>query len=238
MANGPFARSKKDNLHLSHDARLRKRYYFEETTFRKVLTAGLRLFFSFIEDLTVRGLENLPEKGAIILASNHLTNYDVFPMQLALPRPIFFMGKSELFEQSFLDLVFRQLGGFPVYRGAQDEWAIHHARRVLDHGQVLGIFPEGKRSQGRGLRAGKTGAARLAITSGCPILPLAIWGTQKIFNTFPRRTPVQIRLGELIYASPDDSALALTDHFMFKLADMLPPGMRGVYSSRPPGFKV
>lgn len=179
------------------------------------------------------GVEHLPKTGPAVLAANHLTNFDVFPMQFILPRPIFFMAKAELHDNPLLDAVLRQLGSFPVNRGVRDEWAFTHARQVLEHGQVLGIFPEGKRSAGAGLRPAKTGAARLAMDAGCPIVPLSISGTQVMFHRFPRRTHIRIRLGEPLIPTDDDTALSLTDRLMFALADLLPPGMRGVYSQKP-----
>jgi 1-acyl-sn-glycerol-3-phosphate acyltransferase len=172
----------------------------------------------------------------VVLASNHLTNIDVFPIQFALKRTIFFMGKEELFRNPALDWALRQLGGFPVYRGANDAWAIRHAERVLEHGLVLGIFPEGTRNKGQGLRPAKTGAARLALKLDCPIVPMAVHGTQYLFRNFPKRIPVKISIGEPIYAEHGETVLNLTDRMMFALADMLPPEARGAYRYRPAGF--
>jgi 1-acyl-sn-glycerol-3-phosphate acyltransferase len=192
--------------------------------------------FAFFGKIQARGIEKLPVDGAVILAANHLTNFDVFPLQFALPRPIFYMGKEELFRNPVMDVLLRQLGGFPVYRGAQDAWAIRHAERVLENGQVLGIFPEGTRNNGAGLRPAKTGIARLAQAAGCPIVPAAIHGTQYIFRRFPHRTIVRISLGDAIYPEPNETHLNLTERVMFSLAEMLPPEARGVYRFRPPGF--
>jgi 1-acyl-sn-glycerol-3-phosphate acyltransferase len=218
------------------DPRERKRYYLEDTLLRRLLTALLRQIFRLFTVIEASGVEHLPERGGLVLAANHLNEYDVFPMQFVLPRLIFFMGKAELFKNPFLDPVLRRLGGFPVYRSTRDEWAIQHAQQILDRGMVLGIFPEGKRSQGRGLRAAKTGAARFALHADVPIVPLAVVGTDQMFANFPRRTKVNITIGEPIYPQHDESPLELTDRLMFTLAEMLPLRLRGVYSERPPGF--
>lgn len=218
------------------DPREKKRYYFENTTLRRVVTPLLTGFFHLFMDLSVWGIDYLPKNGSVVLAANHITNFDVFPIQISLPRLIFFMGKEELFRNPIMDAALRRLGGFPVFRGAGDEWAMEHAREVLRRGLVLGIFPEGSRSKGQGLRTGKTGAARLAIESGCPIVPLAVNGTQHMFRRPARRTPVTIKLGPPIYPAPHESSLALTDRLMFTLAEMLPPALRGVYSEHPRGF--
>jgi 1-acyl-sn-glycerol-3-phosphate acyltransferase len=107
---------------------------------------------------------------------------------------------------------------------------------VLEHGQVLGIFPEGTRGKGLGLRPAKTGAARLALAVGCPIVPMAVMGTQRIFHRFPKRALVSITLGAPLFPQHAESALALTDRLMFALADLLPPDQRGVYTQHPLGF--
>jgi 1-acyl-sn-glycerol-3-phosphate acyltransferase len=218
------------------DPRQRKRYYIEDTLLRRILTAMVRFLFRFFTVIKYSGVENLPSNGGVILVANHLTEFDVFPMQFVLPRLIFFMGKAELFNNPLLDPVFRRLGGFPVHRGERDEWAAQHAIDILEHGQMLGMFPEGKRSKGRGLHAAKTGAARFAIQTGVPLVPMAVIGTDLIFKRFPRRTRVTLSVGTPIYPSPDDSPLELTDRIMFDLANMLPRRLRGVYAERPPGF--
>ncbi len=218
------------------DPRQKKRYYIEETVFRRIAVVLLKVLFRAISQMEFLGTHNLPQKGPVVLVANHLTNFDVFPMQFALKRPIFFMAKSELHQNPLLDIILRQLGSFPVQRGARDEWAMRHAQQVLKEGHVLGIFPEGTRSKGRGLRTAKTGAARLAIGAPCPIVPVTVVGTHQMWREFPRRTNVTITIGEPIYPVEDDTALSLTDHVMFTLASMLPPALRGVYAERPPGF--
>ena len=80
------------------DPRDSKRFAFHATFFRKLLVAILRLVFRLIMKMEVHGLENLPAEGPVVVACNHVTNFDVFPMQLSLPRPVFYMAKSELFK--------------------------------------------------------------------------------------------------------------------------------------------
>jgi|SRR5689334_20487748 len=215
------------------DPRDKKKFYLTDTPQRRVMIAFARSLFRLAMELGVEGLENFPREGAVILASNHVTNFDVFPMQFALPRPIFFMGKAELFRNPIMDIFIRNLSGFPVNRGEKDVWAMRHAAKVLKHGQTLGMFPEGKRSKGQGLAVAKTGAARLAIDALCPIVPTLIVGSDRFFKRFPRRTRVQITLLPPLTPMAGENPLSLTDRLMFTLAEALPKEMRGVYGAVP-----
>ena len=115
---------------------------------------------------------------------------------------------------------------------------MRHAANILQHGQTLGMFPEGTRSKGTGLAVAKTGTARLAIEAGCPMLPMAVVGSDQFFKHFPRRTRVQITLLPPLRPKPGESPLALTDRLMFTLAQGLPEEMRGVYAEVPEGFRI
>lgn len=219
------------------DLRDKKRFYFHATPLRRFVVLALGGLFRLFMKMEVTGLEHFPFDGPVIIAANHVTNFDVIPMQLSLPRPIFYMGKAELFKYPIVEAIFRNVGAFPVFRGEKDQWALRHASRILAAGETLGMFPEGTRSKGRGLGVAKTGSARLAIEAGCPIVPMAIIGSDKFFRTFPRRTRVQVHLLTPILPSAHDTPLSLTEHLMFTLAAALPPGMRGVYSDIPKGFE-
>ena len=220
------------------DPREKKKYYLRDTPQRHLMVGAARVIFKLVMKLNVSGLENLPPQGPVILAANHVTNFDVFPMQFALSRPIFFMGKAELFRNPLLEVLLRNLGGFPVNRGEKDQWAIRQAAKVLKYGQVLGMFPEGKRSRGRGLAVAKTGVARLALETKSPIVPVAVIGSDKFFERFPHRARVSIELLQPIVPKPGETPLALTDRLMFTLAQSLPEEMRGVYAEMPKGFAM
>ena len=212
------------------DPRDRKQFVFHETSLRQFIRWSLEQSFRLIMKLEVRGMENVPLDGTLIVASNHNTNWDVIPMQLSLPRVIFFMGKAELFKFPLMDIVFRNCGAFPVNRGEKDAWAMRHALKVLEHGQTLGMFPEGHRSKGKGLGVAKTGTARLAIEANCPILPMAITGSDKFFKSFPHRTQVTVTFLPLLYPKPGEDLIVLTDRLMFTIASVLPEEMRGAYA--------
>jgi 1-acyl-sn-glycerol-3-phosphate acyltransferase len=220
------------------DPREKKKYYFADTPQRRAMIAVLRSLFKLVMKMEVVGLSNFPLRGRVILAANHVTNFDVFPIQFALPRPIFFMGKAELFRNPLLDVLLRNLSSFPVNRGEKDRWAIRHAAKILKHGQTLGIFPEGQRSKGRGLLVAKTGAARLAIDANCPIVMAAVTGSDKFFKRFPHRVRVRIEFLPPLLPKPGENPLALTDRLMFTLAQSLPENMRGAYAEMPRGFAM
>ena len=137
-----------------------------------------------------------------------------------------------------MDIIVRNLSAFPVNRGETDVWAMRHAAKVLNHGQVLATFPEGTRSNGRGLGVAKTGTARLALDAQCPIIPMAITTSDQFLKRFPHRTRVHIQLLPALRAKPNETPLALTDRLMFTLAQALPEEMRGVYLEMPRGFAI
>jgi 1-acyl-sn-glycerol-3-phosphate acyltransferase len=220
------------------DPRDKKKFYFADTPQRRVLIAVARSLFNLVMKVEVSGLKYFPREGPVILAAIHITEFDAFPMQSALPRRIFFMGKAELFQNPLMDFLLRNLSGFPVRRGEKDQWAMRHAAKVLNHGQTLGMFPEGRRSHGKGLAVAKTGAARLAIGANCPILLMAIVGSAQFFTRFSRRARVQLTLLPPLFPKPGENPQALTDRLMFTLAQALPEDIRGVYAERPRGFEM
>ena len=211
------------------DARDEMTFMLHATASRKWAVSVARVLFEVIMQLEADGCSTLPAGGGFILASNHVSNWDVVALQLALPRPIFFMGKAELFRLAPVGAILRNFGAFPVYRGEQDGWALEHAHRVLDAGQVLGMFPEGHRSGGRGLGPARIGSAKLAIEAKCSIVPVTITGTHQLLRS-QRRARVRVSCLAPIMPMPGESAEALTERLMQTIARDLPEGMRGVYS--------
>lgn len=216
-----------------NDNRERLHYPLYETWLHKLAVWLVRTSLRPFMEMHVRGLENLPAKGAVVVACNHLVTFDVFPLRLALPRMIFYMGKAELFQVGVLHWLFRQLGGFPVYRGEKDAWALGHAARILQHGEIVAMFPEGTRSRGRGLALAKPGAARLAIENQCPLVVVSISGIENLMRRIPRRTRVDVVIAPPIYPDEEDTPLSLTDRMMFTMAANLPEDLRGVYADLP-----
>ena len=131
---------------------------------RLLLMPVLRLVFT----MRVTGREHVPKEGAVVIAPNHKSFWDAFFLSAVLPRRIFFMGKSQLFEGRAGRLLLA-LGGFPVRRGASDAEAIETALAILRRGDALALFPEGTRvADPEALGTPRKGAARLAIEGECP----------------------------------------------------------------------
>jgi len=218
------------------DPRNQMRFFQDMTPARRFVTGAARIVVPLLMRREVYGVENIPKTGAVVLAINHLTNWDVFPLQISLPRPIFFMAKSELFHNPLVGTLIRHLGGFPVQRGKRDAWALAYAENLLTNERLLGMFPEGTRSKGRGLRAAKSGAARLALAAGCPVVPIAISGTERVLKQGFHRPVVRIQIAEPIHADDAMGAIEFTDQIMYSISRMLPESLRGVYPiTTPPG---
>jgi 1-acyl-sn-glycerol-3-phosphate acyltransferase len=149
-----------------------------------------------------RGRRNLPRRGPVILASNHLSFADHFFGPLPLPRKVVFLAKAEYFTKpGFMGLVskafFSGTGQIPIDRtgGEASEEALRSGLRVLAEGKVLGIYPEGTRSRDGRLYRGRTGVARLALESRAPVVPCAMIGTFEFLPSGSFRPSIKIRPG-------------------------------------------
>ena len=182
----------------------------------------------------VTGLRNVPTNGAVIIASNHLSFSDSIFMPLVVPRNVTFLAKSEYFTSPGLagfikKLTFIALGQVPIDRagGKRSEAALLTGLRLLKEGHCIGIYPEGTRSPDGRLYKGRTGIARLAIESGAPIIPVAMFNTAEIQPTgqvVPKVRRVEMVFGEAIYLDGDstDQVLlrTLTNQLMEKIAQL------------------
>ncbi len=215
-------------------------WYTHQTVVIKIVTTGLRVLLSPFITVECVGLENLPANGPCVLASNHVSNFDP-PMILCYlrRRHVFYMAKIELFNSALNRWFFANTGAFPIDRSGNDKWALAHAGRVLEAGQVLGMFPEGTRSKEDGrLKKGKLGTVALALEYQVPVVPVALINTQHIrLKLRRRRTHVIIRIGqplnlvELAGSPPHTPQVyrTLTTQLMEKIAGLLPPEQRGRY---------
>jgi 1-acyl-sn-glycerol-3-phosphate acyltransferase len=203
-----------------------------------------RTIFRCSTRVSVLGLEHVPTSGALILATNHISNGDP-PfvsgwLTPALGRPVHWMAKAEALDWPLAGWFLRQNGAFGIRRGAADMEAFRLARAVLEDGRVLGTFPEGTRSPTGALQQAKDGVTLLALRSGAPILPIGVADTdrfwprgRKIWRIGGR---VSMRIGEPFVlergVGPDGTKESLEDvttRLMLHIAELLPERHRGVY---------
>ena len=121
----------------------------------------------------VRGKDNIPRRGGVLIVANHMTNNDPFLVGWsAIPRRAFYMGKAELFENRIQRTLIGTLGAFPIRRGEADRTAMRIAKGLLARGELVIIFPEGTRSRDQRLRNPYPGAASLGLPDDAPLLPV------------------------------------------------------------------
>lgn len=200
-----------------------------------------RIFFPLVRALAlfllpvrVEGREHLPREGAYILVANHISWVDPPWIEFVVRRPIRYMGKREVLAIPIIGWALRESGVFAVARGAADRRALAEALGALEQGEVLGLFPEGHRSDDGTLIRARAGVGFLARRSGARILPVGVMGTRQARLGMFWRRDVTISFGEPFRAEELGQAddLALADGVMSRIATLLPPEQRGVYASK------
>jgi 1-acyl-sn-glycerol-3-phosphate acyltransferase len=198
------------------------------TIAKRVLTP----LFRFGWRVQVDGLENVPADGPAILCPNHTSVIDSFMMPLVLPRRITFVGKAEYMDDWKTKFIFPAMGMIPIDRsgGNAADRALNAAARVLERGELFGIYPEGTRSRDGVLHKGHTGPARLALRTGAPIIPVGMRGTREIQPPdakFPKPFKVcSIGFGEPVdparYRERDDhlALRQMIDEVMFSIREL------------------
>lgn len=180
------------------------------------------------------GLRYVPSTGPVIIASNHLSFSDSIFMPLVVSRKVTFLAKSEYFTAPGVKglikkLTFIALGQVPIDRsgGKRSEAALLTGLRLLSENHCLGIYPEGTRSPDGRLYKGRTGIARMAIESGAPVVPVAMFNTAEIQPTgqiVPKVRRVEMVFGEPMYFTGDSTDLDLlrsvTNQIMEKIAEL------------------
>jgi len=163
----------------------------------------------------ITGADQIPLVSPAILVANHESMFDPWLLALATPRPVRYMAKAELWRSSLLGRILESFGAFPVERGTGDGSAISRAASLLRSGEVIGIFPQGTSKQLPD-RVFHRGAARLALTTGAPLVPVRLVGTRGFPRPGRRRTEVQV--GEPIVVEPAKPTVAAARELTNRLA--------------------
>ncbi|MDA8359422.1 MAG: HAD-IB family hydrolase [Actinomycetota bacterium] len=189
----------------------------------------------------IAGIEHVPRQGPAILAANHRSYFDVAALAVVaarIGRPVRFLAKKELFDVPGLGWAARSLGGIPVDRGGRSDLSLRQAEAALRAGEVVIVLPEGTIPRGEAffdpLLQGKTGTVRLASATGAPVVPVGLWGTERVWPRSARsprvtelRHPplVQVRVGRAVPLGGND-AVADTRTVMDAISSLLPEEAR------------
>ena len=203
----------------------------------------VRVFFETVARWERVGMENIPAEGGFILASNHVASTDP-PMLAAamLPRWPKFMAKLELFQKRpLIGVLFAWAGAFPVRRFDADLAALREAERQLAAGEILGMFPEGHRSDNASLLEAHPGTALIALRSGAPIVPVGITGSEQFrkgWRVIFRRPRMRMVYGTPFVLEAETvrraDVEAGTERIMREIAALIPAEYRGIYRDRFP----
>ncbi|MBC9716025.1 1-acyl-sn-glycerol-3-phosphate acyltransferase [Streptomyces sp. TRM66268-LWL] len=213
-----------------------------ELVYRPVIGAALTMFKALDLKIDLKGAEHIPRTGGAVLVSNHISYMDfVFAGLAARPqkRLVRFMAKDSVFRHKISGPLMRGMKHIPVDR-SRGELAYAHALDSLRKGEIIGVFPEATISTSFTLKSFKSGAARMAQEAGVPLIPVALWGTQRVWTkgrprNFKRsHIPVTIRVGEPIEAPKDQFAGAITRRLKDRVQELLEAAQRA-YPVRPKG---
>lgn len=213
---------------------------------RTLLAPIARLIFRPV----IEGREHIPRTGPLLLASNHLSFIDSIVIPLVAPRRVVFLAKAEYFTGHgirglWMRWLFTATGAVPVRRGTHGaaQEALDSALEILNEGHAFGIYPEGTRSRDGRLYRGRTGVAWLALTAGCPVVPVALSGTQDIQpvgSRLPRIRKIAVRFGEpldfshLQGAKPGPARREATDTIMAAIHALSDQDLVDRYNEPPP----
>lgn len=200
----------------------------------------IRPIFAAVAHVTVRGLENVPATGAVLMVVNHLSFFDVPAFFVASPRFGVTVMTTKWRRNSVTRALAHEVGCIWVERGEADRAALKAMLQVLKAGLLLVIAPEGTRSPTHALQRAKPGVAYVATRAGAPILPVVVQGVEEIKHTFERwrRTKVIVTYGPVFHLPDDPRAKgetleAYATEIMCHIAALLPERYRGVYAGYP-----
>ena len=213
------------------------------TLSQKIFLVTFRPLLNICFSWKAEGRENIPLTGPLILVANHVHVLDPLLLVFTLPRWIIFVAKEELFHSLFLRLWLRWAGSLPLQRDGkvtEKQRILESAKKALQEGLILGMFPEGGRSHDGKLRKAKPGSAVIASKTDVPLLPVGVVGTDKIhgISWLWKRPPIVVKIGKPFKLPPTTNKISktqmqlLTMQLMREIAALLPPEYQGAYEKR------
>ncbi|WP_340556294.1 lysophospholipid acyltransferase family protein [Streptomyces sp. GSL17-111] len=211
-----------------------------ELVYPPVIRTALTWFKAIDLRFDIEGTEHVPQRGGAVLVSNHISYLDfIFAGRAALPakRLVRFMAKESVFRHKVSGPLMRAMKHIPVDRSAGKD-AYRHAVRALRSGEIVGVFPEATISPSFTLKEFKSGAARMAQEAEVPLLPVALWGTQRLWTKGRPRDfgrnhfPITIRVGAPLLPRAGESVGAVTERLRGRVQELLEAAQRA-YPARP-----
>ena len=199
----------------------------KDWVYRAVIRTALGLFRVLGFRFTIEGAEHVPDTGGAVVVSNHVSYFDFMFVGLAAHpkrRLVRFMAKQAVFDNRVSGPLMRGMHHIPVDRSAGAA-AYGVAVRALQAGELVGVFPESTISRSFQLREIKSGAARMAVEAGVPVLPVVTWGGQRVWTAgrrpeWHRRVPVTLRIGDPIPVTASTTAAGLTEQLRTTLIEL------------------
>lgn len=199
-----------------------------EPLYRSVTSLALVVMRAMDWRVSMGGDEHIPSEGPAIIASNHLSHLDFIFLGLAAYRRhrfVRFMAIRSAFEHRVSGPLLRGMHHIPVDRRNEPSGALDTAVEMLQHGEIVGLHPEGRIRQSETRLPGKTGAVRMALETGAPLIPAAVWGTQSFIQAgdrprFPRHVAIEVGLGQALELDPRASLADSTERLQERIAEL------------------